>query len=128
MARRRKGGHYHTGVHVSPKAGECHYRSGWELEYMKHLDADPDVLSFGYETMTIPYVSNYKTGRLRKYIPDFVIEHKSDGKIIVEIKPSNKLEKPSVAKKLVAGRRWCMEHGWPYRVLTEIDLKGLGVL
>ena len=130
MARRRKkkGGHYHTGVHSSPKAGECRYRSGWEFSYMIYLDNNKDVLTWSYEKTIIPYVSNVKTGKLRKYYPDFMIEHTDGTRQLVEIKPSRKLHHRTVAKKLVSAGDWCRANGVTLVIVTEVELKTLGLL
>ena len=68
--KRRRG--YHRGTYVSPVAGECKYRSGWEEKYMNYLDSNADVVSWSYENLVIQYVSNKSTGKLRKYYPDFL--------------------------------------------------------
>lgn len=126
--RKRKGGHYHRGIHNSPKAGECHYRSGWELLYMKHLDDDPDVIGYTYEQTVIPYISNVKTGRQRKYYPDFLVEHVSGTRQLIEVKPTRKLHQLTVAKKLNAARDWCQTNSVTLVVITEYELRELGLL
>lgn len=130
MARRkkRKGGHYHTGIHVSPKAGECRYRSGWELLMMKHLDDDINVICYSYEKTIIPYVSNVKTGKQRKYYPDFLVERLDGTKQLVEVKPARKLHQRIVAKKLTAAGDHCRAHGWTLVVITEVELRAMGLL
>lgn len=125
---RRKKGHYHTGVHNSPKAGECAYRSGWEKLYCVYLDGNVDVVKYSYEGVVIGYISNVATARIRKYFPDFLVEYASGEKRLVEIKPSNKLTNKRVQKKLEAARQWCSEHGATLEVITEHELKALGLL
>lgn len=127
--RKRKKRAYKTGVYVSKKTGqECSYRSGWEGKYLEYLDNDPDVISFKYEPFEIEYISNKKTGRVRKYIPDIIVERTSNGTTLEEVKPSNRLDRPTVVKKHAAAERWCEEHEMAFRVITEVELKGLGVL
>ena len=127
--KRRKKRRYHTGVHVSPKTGqECHYRSGWELEYMHHLDANPDVVGYRYEDVRIPYVSNKKTGKVRWYWPDFLVQQRDGEQLLVEIKPKRKLDQDRVQKKLKAAALWCQAHQVTLVVLTEKELKLLGLL
>ena len=125
--RRKRKGHYHRGNHVSPKAGECRYRSGWELKYMEWLDGNPDVVSYSYEKVVIDYTSNKRTGKQRKYYPDFLVEY-SDRKELVEIKPSKRLVQARVKKKLEAATAWCLAHGVLLKVMTEHGLKELGLL
>jgi hypothetical protein len=48
-----------NGDHVSIKNGMAmHYRSGWELAVMKHLDADQSVLTYEYEPLRVSYRYN----------------------------------------------------------------------
>lgn len=97
------------------------------MKYAVHLDNDPNVLSYSYETLKISYVSNVKTGKLRNYKPDFIVERQ--GLItIVEIKPTRFLTKRAIIKKLMAGREYAAAHGMAYEVLTEHELRGLGLL
>lgn len=127
--KKKRRGHYHTGVYTSPKAlGECRYRSGWELAYMKHLDADPEVVSYLYEGVKIPYVANVRTGRLRTYYPDLLIKYANGSEMLVEIKPSKRVMQANVQKKLKAAETWCAEHGISLRIITEVQLKAMGLL
>ena len=125
--RKRKGGHYHRGLHVSPKAGECKFRSGWEQAYMIWLDSNVDVTSYTYEKTIIEYVSNKKTGKIRKYFPDFLVEY-SDHSELIEIKPAKRLEQARVKKKLAAAELWCTAHGIVFRVITENELRPMGLI
>jgi len=126
--RRKKKSRYHRGVHTSPIAGECKYRSGWEQKYMEHLDADPDVIVWSYEKLVIEYISNQRIKKVRKYYPDFQIVYKDGHKVVVEIKPSRKLQQASVVKKVRAAKEWCTNHDVTYKVLTEFELKDLGLI
>lgn len=124
--RRRRG--YFKGDYVSLKTGQtCSYRSGWELGFLWHLDMSPDVLTFEYESMKIPYVSNSRTGKTRNYIPDFVVTYVDGNKFVIEIKPSRKLTQVTVLKKLAAAEQWTRAHGMTLAVLTEHELKAMGV-
>jgi hypothetical protein len=126
--RRKKKGRYHRGLHVSPKGGECKYRSGWELSYMKWLDANPDVETWTYEKLVIEYVSNLKTKRLRRYYPDFYVKY-VDGRIeVVEIKPKRRLQGVTVQKKARAAVDWCAQNGATYIMLTEVELKSISII
>jgi hypothetical protein len=125
--RRRK--RYHTGTYVSTKTGqECRYRSGWELKYMQHLDADPTVVEFLYETVVIPYVSNLRTKKVRRYYPDFFVSYADGHKVLVEIKPKRRLSQARVQKKLAAAEAFCRVHEMTLVIITEHELKGLGLL
>jgi len=126
--RKKRKGRYNRGVYNSPIAGQCKYRSGWELKYMVYLDSNPDVVSWSYEKVVIEYISNQKTKKIRKYYPDFEVEYIDGKKIIVEIKPSRKLQKATIVKKIRAAKEWCTKHDLTYKILTEIELKDIGLL
>jgi len=126
--KRKRKGHYKTGVHSSPKAGECKYRSGWELEYMQYLDAEASVTTYTYEQVIVAYISNVRSGKLRRYFPDFLVEYSDGRKVLVEIKPKKRLDQVKVQKKLTAARQWCEEHGATLEIVTEVELKALGLL
>lgn len=120
---------YHTGVYVSTKTGQhCKYRSGWELKYLVWLDSDPNVIDFGYEALKIPYVSNLRTGKLRNYLPDFFVKYFDGTSQVVEIKPKRKVMQATVQKKLKAAEGWCKANGSTLVILTEVDLKALGLM
>ena len=130
--RRKKRGrkcHYHTGTYVSSKgAGECRYRSGWELTVMQLLDVDKNVVSWSYEDVVIPYVSNVRTGKVRKYFPDFFVEYVDGTRRLIEVKPSRRVHQPKVAKKLLAAHEWCRAHSSTLEVITEHELRAIGAL
>lgn len=126
--KRKRKSRYNRGIHISPIAGECKYRSGWEQKYMIHLDEDPTVAIWSYEKLVIEYVSNQKTKKIRKYYPDFQVEYKDGKKVVIEIKPSRKLGQSTVIKKIRAAMLWCTAHDLTYKIITEIELKDLGLI
>lgn len=95
---------------------------------MQWLDVEPSVASYAYEAVSIPYVSNVRSGRLRRYLPDFVVEFTDGRRALVEVKPSKRLNRPVVKKKLEAAREWCRAHGASLEVITEVELRGMGLL
>jgi len=95
---------------------------------MEHLDSDPNVSTWSYEKLVIEYVSNQHTKKIRKYYPDFQIEYKDGKRVVVEIKPSRKLGQATVVKKIRAAKEWCTAHDLTYKILTEIELKDMGLL
>ncbi len=66
------------------------YRSSWELKLMKWADANPNILSWGSESVVIPY-PNPLTGRISRYFVDFNITLKDKNneikKFLIEVKP-----------------------------------------
>lgn len=117
------------------------YRSWWEGEYMKNLDANPNIISWKYEPFMIPY-SDPVQKKERKYKPDFLIELSGGGTIIVEMKPYNHIfpeilnenemndrEREHYNKmldgaitnraKFVFADTWCRDQGYIFVVMTE---------
>lgn len=75
-----------------------YFRSSYELKFQKWADNNPNVLSWGSETIIIPY-QNPLTGRISRYFTDFNITLKDKQgeikKFLIEIKPSSQLTPPS---------------------------------
>lgn len=129
MVKRRCKRHYHTGTYRSTKTGaEIKYRSGWELEYAKWLDANVDVKTYVYEGIVVAYVSNARSKHLSNYYPDFFVEYVDGRKELIEIKPKRKVAQARVQKKAEAAEQWSREHGAVFKILTEEDLKLIHVL
>jgi len=124
---KKKGGHYKTGYHVSPKCtnGPAKFRSGWEKVVCEYLDQDPDVVEYQYEPFEIKYVSNRKTGRIRIYIPDFLITYSSGLRKIVEVKREKHLERPTVKKKAIVAKAWADRNGMEYHFWTDKKIREL---
>lgn len=114
------------------------YRSSWELTFMNLLDQHPYVNQWASESINIPYQDPF-TGKLRTYIPDFMISYfiPSTGqrKIeIIEIKPlSQSIPEAARSKKdqeaLIlneakwqAAYKFCQLQGITFRVMTEQQL------
>lgn len=127
--KKKRKGHYRRGEYTSTKTGQvCKFRSGWEEKYMAHLDSDPLVESWSYEQTIIEYISNIRTKKVRRYYPDFFVRY-SDGRVeIVELKPKRKLDHLTVKKKTTAALVWCAARGMTFRLLTEVELKDMGLL
>lgn len=120
------------------------YRSSWELKLMKWLDLTPEVIEWASEPISIKYFYAVDE-RIHNYYPDFYFAYrKPDGRVmkyIVEVKPTNQLEKPDVPKrktpntvknynylmecyiknscKRVAAKKWCEDNGYHFVYVTE---------
>lgn len=106
--RKKRRKHYKTGIHKSSKCLlPIRYRSGWEKEVCKFLDASPGVLTYEYECVKIAYIANIRTGKVRTYYPDFLITYSNGDKKLVEVKRQDKLNDPKVIKKAEAAIKWC---------------------
>jgi len=129
MKKRRRKKHYHTGDHTSVKlVGKMRYRSGWELALAVFMDNDPNIESYSYESVVVPYVANVRTGRLRKYYVDFLVMHVGGKKTLVEVKPQRKLKQRVVQKKIESAKRWCADNDAEFAVITEVELKSMGCM
>lgn len=118
----------------TPKA---HYKSSWELAFMKMCDAHPAIIKWAYEPIRIPYV-NPITQKNTVYVPDFLvvfIDKKMKQKIqIIEVKPSkqahmgkartqdDKIQLAVNTAKWEAATRYAKAHGMTFRVVTEYDI------
>ena len=120
------------------------YRSGLELTALRWCDRNDNILTYGSESVVLPYVSP-KDGKIHRYFVDLVLKMKTnDGikKYLVEIKPSSQVDPPSPAgkkkkstilyeqimwavnsKKWESARKWCEKNGYTFVVLTEKDLQ-----
>lgn len=125
--KRKRKGRYHTGLHSSPKClnSPMKYRSSWELTVAKHLDEDPLVLHYEYESIKIPYISNLKSGRLRNYLPDFLVSYTDGRKLLVEVKRTSALNHLLVRKKAEAARIWATNNQSQYVFWTDSIIKAL---
>lgn len=119
------------------------FRSGWELQFMFMLDANPNIIQWSSEEIVIPYISPLD-GQWHRYFMDFYIKKKtSDGKIVeelIEIKPYSQTKEPKVQNKktrryitevttyAVNDSKWkyakeyCKKKGWNFLILTEKEL------
>lgn len=115
---------YKTGIHTSNKCVTVtfKFRSSWEQKLACCFDADSDVVSYSYEPMSIPYVSNVWSGRTRKYYPDFLVTRCNGSRELIEVKPKRKLTQRVVQKKLASAQEWCSCNNVTLRVITEVEL------
>lgn len=91
---------------------------------MKHLDSSPDVVTWDYECVRIPYMyDNHK----RWYVPDFVFARVDGKQEMWEVKPSQFMLSERVINTSAAGRAYCNERGMEYVLVTEHTLKMLGI-
>jgi hypothetical protein len=78
------------------------YRSGLELRFMRWVDSNSNILSWGSESVIIPY-QNPLTGRVSRYFTDFNVTLRNKNgqieKFIVEIKPSSQTVPPNQKQK-----------------------------
>lgn len=105
-----------VGSYVSSKAKETyHYRSSWELMHMEHLDADPSVVGWKYEPLSIEYEHD---GRMRRYIPDFFVRYADGRRELHEVGVRSMKESRAIdIAKSTAARAYCVGSGMTYRLV-----------
>ena len=118
------------------------YRSSYEIKFMRWADGNPNVISWGSESIVIPY-QNPLTGNISRYFVDNNITIKNkDGslqKFLIEIKPSIQTRPPAAVKhskgllrkqaeyiknraKWQAAEQWAKNKGYTFTILTEKHL------
>lgn len=107
------------------------------------LDKDPNVISWGSETIIVPYISPVD-GRKHRYYVDFIVTKKlPNGKTqtsLIEIKPLKQTKPPKKRAKItkayineintwgVNEAKWkyaqefCKDRGWKFEIYTEQTL------
>lgn len=123
------------------------FRSTWEAYAFNFCDNNPNILRWGSEEITIPYLKPILTNRgvdfkISKYYPDLYVEYKNkNGELIkelIEIKPKketrlSKARNPATkiyenltymvnTAKWEAAKKWCMENDVKFCVVTEETL------
>lgn len=114
------------------------YRSGWEFQFMKFCDENPNVTNWASEAIRIPY-RNPLTGKYTIYVPDFFIAYADkNGKQLVElieVKPSNQTSLKEAGRsrhnqlhavvnqaKFEAANAYCKQNKIKFRIVTEHDI------
>ncbi len=123
------------------------FLSSYELKFMRWADKNPNVLKWGSENISIPYVSPLDRKMHFYMVDNFVLFKTKDGKevkYLIEIKPE-KQTRPPVTKnrknkrhvlyeqvmfakntsKWNAAREWCRRNDCQFVILTEqhLDIK-----
>lgn len=107
---------YKSGVFHSEKCGrDIQYESGLELDFIKDLEAEKNVLFYWEQPIGIPYWR----GKLKaKTFPDFGIYLKSHHFVIAEIKPLSDMLDHRVQAKAEGIMEFCNKHGFGF-LLTD---------
>jgi hypothetical protein len=147
---RKKNSRYSQGI-FNPRHPEkyrgslpIYYRSNMELNALRMLDNNPNVLTYGSESVIIPYTSPLD-GRLHRYFVDLVAALKDKTgiikKLLIEVKPSKMLLPPVFSNrksvntllyenkqyalnmaKFDAAKQWCKKHNYIFIILTEREI------
>ncbi len=121
------------------------YRSKMELISFRYLDNNPNILTWGSESVIIPYQSP-KDGKLHRYFVDLVATLKDKtGKIqnlLIEVKPEKQTRPPTITNrkkqstmlyekvtwavnraKWEAAKQYAKKHDMTFLILNEKHLK-----
>ena len=121
------------------------FRSGMELRLFKHLDDNPNVLSWHSEETIIPYVSPLDN-KVHRYFMDVkaTVKQKDGQKtFLFEVKEASQTRPPKLPKsgkktarffreqktyavnsvKWDTARKLCEKRGWDFKILTNHDLR-----
>ena len=117
------------------------FRSKWELDVMRLLDNNSEVVGWGSEEVVIPYRSPLD-GRVHRYFTDMIVKNKNGEVIIIEIKPYQQTQQPVPPKKQTkrfinevttyvvnqakwkAAEEYCNSKGWKFIIMTEKEIYG----
>lgn len=119
------------------------WRSSWECKAMRFFDLNPNILSWGSESIVIPY-QNPLTGRVSRYFVDFNITMRDKNgelkKFLIEVKPHSQtlppVQKNKKTKSLLyqqaeyvknqakwtAAKAFCEAKGSTFVIITEKQL------
>ena len=120
------------------------YRSSLELKVFRWVDHNPNIVSWGSESVIIPYISPVDNKTHRYYV-DLVLSLLHENKIekyLVEIKPFAQIIPPTPSKrkkpstilyesmmysvnqaKWAAAEEWCKKRGYKFIKITEKHIK-----
>lgn len=121
------------------------YRSSYELKFCRYLDNNKNVMKWGSEEFSIPYISPMDN-KYHRYFPDFIVKKKNSkggiDTLVVEVKPKHQTAPPAPqsskrpskrylnevyawginSAKWEAARKFCLNKGWEFVIITEIEL------
>ena len=119
------------------------YLSSWEYKFMQYCDSNPSIISWGSETIVIPYICK-TDNRQHRYYMDFIIKYYDKNKklqtTLIEIKPHIQTLPPvcknrktkrylhdvlTYAKntsKWETTKEYCKKRGWNFQIFTEHHL------
>lgn len=118
-------------------------RSSWERKFCRWCDLNENILEWGSEEFSIPYISPLDN-RVHRYFPDFIIKVKeSNNKIktyIIEVKPKKQTKPPQKKSRVTksylyemktyavneakwkAAKEFCEDRRIEFKIITEDEL------
>lgn len=120
------------------------YRSSLELKVFRTIDQNPNIMSWGSESVVIPYISPIDN-KIHRYFVDLnltLLSNNKYEKYLVEIKPYIQTIAPTTSTrkkpqtilyekvtysvnqaKWKAAEMWCAKHNYKFIIYTEKHLK-----
>jgi hypothetical protein len=120
------------------------YRSTWELQFMKWLDSNSNVVWWSSEMTVVPYISKFD-GQWHRYFVDFTVRFNDGKTYLFEIKPEKQTKPPSDRKRKTKqhlievksyainiskweyAQKYAEKRNWIFQILTEKELKKIGI-
>jgi hypothetical protein len=112
-----------SGFYFSNKAGKIFYRSSWELIFAKILDGYENVDCFLLEPFCVDYLDSENIKKLTRI--DFYIHFVNDVVAIIEIKPSELIDKLNNPQKIMGQMTYCKICGFEHRIVSDISEKNV---
>jgi hypothetical protein len=105
--------------HSDKFSAKFYFQSSYENQFLEFCEISPKITSL----QRVPFVISYKddAGIARNYCADFLI----NDMMIVEIKPKSLLDYNNNRLKINAAEKFCIEHNFQYKLLTEEELNNL---
>ena len=96
-----------------------YYQSSYEEKFLNFCESSDKISSLQRLPFVIPYIDS--VGKKRNYFADFLINRM----MVIEIKPKSMLDYNNNKFKIEAGREYCTQNGFEYKLLMEEELKDL---
>lgn len=112
-----------SGRHAMKHGGRAiGFESTLERDFITLMAFDTSVVDIEEQPVRINYVAD---GKRRHYTPDFLITRKDESVQLVEVKPSDVLEREAeiLAVKFSAAENYAAEQSWRFNVVTEQDIR-----
>lgn len=113
-------------------SGVARFESSLERDFFVLLEFNGDVARWDPQPVRLPVP---ETGR--EYVPDVLVSFLGPGgstqvaeRVLYEIKYRDELRQnwPAYRARFKAARRYAREHGWKFRIITEREIRGGGLL
>ncbi|GJN59188.1 Tn7 transposase TnsA N-terminal domain-containing protein [Elizabethkingia anophelis] len=106
-------------VNINSVRQPIQFESSLERDFIFLLEFDRDIKQYLEQPLEIVYKD--KSGKQRKYIPDFIITYYDRATEIVEIKYESTLNemREELQMKFLAAKKYCEKKGFIFKVVTD---------